>query len=145
MDENNIALIRALQASWSDPDPESFVRLFAPDGRFEDVPYAIRLHGHDELRAHARRMKKHNNGLRVEILTCDATAKTGVAEWRLSHIYAGNFDGVDCTGIPIEIRGLSIYEFDAGRITRATDYWDYMEIVRAVKVLPRALREFRTA
>lgn len=142
---DNIALIRSIQASWSDPDPETFVAVFTPDGEFEDVTYGIRLRGHEALRAHARRMKKHNVNLRIDISTCDATELTGVAEWRLSHVYVGNFDGVDCSGKPIEVRGLSIYEFAAGRIARATDYWNYMEIIRAVGVLPRELRALRTA
>lgn len=140
----NIALIRALQASWSSRDPETFVSLFTADGAFEDVPYAIRLRGHEQLRAHATRMKKHNNNLSVEMVACDATDHTGVAEWRLSHVFTGNFDGVDCTGKPILIRGLSIYLFEGGLISRATDYWDYMDIVRNVGVLPRELRDYRT-
>lgn len=142
---DHIALIRAIQASWSNPDPETFVTVFAPDGEFEDVTYGIRLRGHDALRGHARRMKKHNVNLRIDITTCDATDRTGVAEWRLSHVYVGNFDGVDCSGKRIELRGLSIYEFTEGRIARATDYWNYMEMIRAVGVLPRELRAFRTA
>lgn len=141
----NIALIRSLQASWSDPDPEVFVALFTPDGEFEDVTYGIRLRGHEQLRAHACRMKKHNVQLRIDVSNCDATEKTGVAEWRLSHEYVGNFDGVDCSGKWIELRGSSIYQLAGGRIARATDYWNYMEMIRAVGVLPRELRALRTA
>lgn len=144
MHDAHLALIRGVQQSWSDPDPESFVTLFTPDGVFEDRTYGIMLQGHEQLRAHAARMKKHNVGLKVEILTCDATERTAVAEWELSHVFTGNFDGVDCTGKPIRIRGLSIYEFEAERIRRAADYWNYMEIVRCVGVLPRELRGFRT-
>lgn len=143
--ERHRALIFALHASWADPDPETFVALFAADGIFEDVTYGIRLDGHDALRAHARRMKKHSTGLNVAIDRCDATTSTGVAEWRLSHIYAGNFDGVDCTGRPVTIRGLSIYTFADGRIARAADYWNYMELVQTMEVIPRALRGMRTA
>ena len=145
MNEAHVALIEAIQASWSDPDPEAFVALFAEDGLFEDKTYRIAARGHDQLRAHARRVQKHNIGLKVEILTCDATERTGVAEWRLSHVFTGNFDGVDCTGRPIEIQGLSLYEFTDGRIARAADYWNYMEIVRCVGVLPRELRGLRTS
>jgi hypothetical protein len=80
----HVALIEAIQASWSDPDPEAFVSLFAEDGLFEDKTYGIAARGHEQLGAHARRVQKHNVGLKVEILTCDATYRTGVAEWRLS-------------------------------------------------------------
>ena len=145
MNEANADLIRRLQASWSNPDPESFVSLFADDGLFEDKTYGIRAQGTEQLRVHARRVKKHNVDLRVDILTCDATDETGVAEWRLSHVFTGNFDGVDCTGKPIAIDGLSIYRFAGGKIARAADYWNYMEIVRSVGVLPRELRGFRTS
>ncbi len=124
---------------------ESFVRLFTSDGTFEDVVYGIRVKGREALRAHAARVKKHSADLRIDIVTCDATERTGVAEWRLSHSFVGNFDGVDCTGTPIAIRGLSLYEFRDGLIARATDYWNYMEIVRAVGVLPRELRAYRQA
>ncbi len=142
-DQANIALIRAIQASWSDPDPETFPALFTDDGAFEDVAYGISIRGQEALRAHARRMKKHNVGLHIEVTTCDATAETGVAEWRLSHSFTGNFDGVDRTGVPIDIRGLSVYTFRDGRIARAADYWNYMEMIRAVGVIPRELRNFR--
>lgn len=138
------ALIRALQKSWSDPDPSRFAALFTPDGLFEDKTYGISVRGHEALRAHARRMKKHNAGFSVDILTCDATERTGVAEWVLSHVFTGNFDGIDCTGVPVRICGLSLYEFRDGRIARAADYWNYMEIVRCVGVLPKELRAYRT-
>ena len=141
----HVALIDAIQASWSNPDPQAFVSLFTEDGLFEDKTYGIAVRGHEELRAHARRVQKHNVGLAVEILTADATERTGVAEWRLTHSFTGNFDGVDCTGAPILIHGLSIYEFADGRISRAADYWNYMEIVRSVGVIPRELRNFRTS
>jgi hypothetical protein len=108
------------------------VALFTPDRVFQDICYGLRIEGQVALRAHAQRMKKHNLDLRVDVTTCDATSLTGVAEWRLCHIYAGNFDGVDCTGIPIAICGLSIYHFAAGRIARAADYWDYFELIRAL-------------
>jgi steroid delta-isomerase-like uncharacterized protein len=145
MSKAHIALIEAIQASWSDPDPEAFVSLFTEDGLFEDKSYAIAVRGHEQLRAHARRVQKHNVGLKVEILTCDATERTGVAEWQLSHIFTGKFDGVDCTGRPIEIQGLSLYEFTDNRISRAADYWNYMEIIRCVGVLPRELRGLRVS
>ena len=140
----NVDLIRRLQAGWSDPDAESFVSLFAPDGTFEDKTYGIRVSGEEALRAHVRRVQKHNVRLSIEIVACDATDETGVAEWRLSHVFVGNFDGVDCTGKPIRIEGLSIYRFSGGLIARATDYWNYMELVRCVGILPKELRAFRT-
>ncbi len=46
---------------------------------------------------------------------------------------------------PITMQGLSIYTFEDGLIRTARDYWNYMEIVRAVGVLPRELRDYRTA
>jgi steroid delta-isomerase-like uncharacterized protein len=145
MRQAHVALIEAIQASWSNPDPESFVSLFTKDGIFEDKAYGIALIGHEQLRAHALRMKKHIVGLSIDILTCDATDSTGVAEWRLRHVFEGNFDGVDCTGKPILIEGLSLYQFSDGHIQRAADYWNYMEIVRSVGVLPKELRNFRTS
>ena len=144
-DHPNVSLIRRLQASWSDPDPESFVSLFTEDGVFEDKTYGILVRGCESLRAHARRVKKHNVDLGIDIVTCDATGQTGVAEWRLSHAFIGNFDGIDCTGKPITIEGLSIYSFRDGLIARAADYWNYMDIVRCVGVLPRELRNLRTS
>jgi len=140
----HIALIRSIQKSWSSSDPEMFVQLFTEDGVFEDKTYNIRAEGHAQLRAHAWRVQKHNVDLTVDILTCDATSKTGVAEWRLSHTFRGNFDGVDCTGVPITLHGLSLYQFSEGRIARAADYWNYMEIIRCVGVIPRELRGLRT-
>lgn len=143
--EANRRAIAAQQKGWGHPDPERFASLFVADGRFEDVPYAIVLEGREQLRAHAERVAKHSQGLTVEMIRCDATDTTGVAEWILTHPYVGNFDGVDCTGRAIRIRGLSIYEFRDGLIARATDYWNYMEIIRAVEVIPREIRGFRTA
>lgn len=143
--QHNVELIQKLQQSWSDPDPETFVSLFRPDGVFQDIPYGISLTGHDELRAHATRMKKHSRDLNVRISYSDATLETGVAEWELTHLFSGRFDGVDCADAPVAIRGLSMYIFTDGLISRAVDYWDYMEIVRSVGVIPRELRGLRRA
>lgn len=135
--------MRALQASWRASDPDAFANLFTPHGVFEDVTYGFRAQGYDALRAHAGRMRKHNADLRIDILRCDATDGAGVCEWRLAHTYHGQFDGIDCTGAAIDIRGLSIYEFSDGKISRASDYWNYMELVRAVGVVPREVRRYR--
>ncbi len=143
--EHNRRLIAALLASWSDPDPARFASLFVADGRFEDVPYGIRIIGTEALLAHAARVKKHNVDFEMTMLRCDATATTGVAEWQLAHEYVGRFDGIDCTGRPVRIRGLSIYEFRDGLIASATDYWNYMELVRTMEVIPREIRGFRAA
>lgn len=143
--ERNAAVIRQLQQTWSDPDPGTFARLFREDGEFLDIPYGIHLRGHAELQAHSARMKKHSRDLRIDIHRCDATAETGVAEWTLSHLYSGRFDGVECTNVPIVIAGLSIYTFADGLIVRAADYWNYMEIVRSVQVMPREMRGMRQA
>lgn len=73
------------------------------------------------------------------------TVTTGVAEWQLTHVFAENFDGVDCTARPVRIKGISIYEFRDGLIARSTDYWNYMEMVRAMEGFPREIRNFRGA
>lgn len=143
--EHHIALIRALHASWSDNDPEILPSLFVADGVHEDVPYGISVSGTDALRDYSARMKKHNVALEQKILHCDATATTGVAEWHLTHVFAGNFDGVDCSGRRVRIKGLSVYEFRDGLIARSTDYWNYMEMVHAMEVIPREIRSYRTA
>lgn len=143
---HNIALIRSLQASWSaERSARDFADLFTPDGIFDDVTYKIHVAGHDKLLAHAQRMKKHTGDLDLTILHVDATDTTGVCEWQFSHTFVGNFDGVDCTGRPVDIHGLSLYHFREGRIAHAQDFWNYMEIVRTMEVIPKEIRGFRTA
>ena len=136
----HIERMRALQAGWADPDSDRFAALFTEDAEFEDVVYGNKVRGRAAIRAYHARVAKHARGMRVEISACEATLTTGVCEWRLFHLYSGNFDGVNCTDAKIDIRGLSVYEFADGLIHRARDYWNYMEMIRAVGVLPRELR-----
>jgi hypothetical protein len=42
-------------------------------------------------------VQKQSRGLNIKILHCDATENTGVAEWHLSHVFVGKFDGIECT------------------------------------------------
>lgn len=120
--DHNIALIRKLQTSWhGDSDPADFASCFTPDGVFEDMTYKIHVEGREALEAHARRMHKY------------------------THDFIGNFDGVDCTGRPVNIHGLSLYHFRDGHIAHAQDFWNYMEIVRTMEVIPKEIRGFRTA
>ena len=144
--QHNIALIRTLQASWhGKSDAAAFAACFTSDGVFEDVTYKIHIEGHDALLAHARRMHKYTHDLELDILHVDATEATGVCEWQFTHAFKGNFDGVDCTGRPVNIHGLSLYKFRDGKIAHAQDFWNYMEIVRSMEVIPKEIRGFRTA
>lgn len=144
--QHNIDLIRSLQSSWSaEKDPADFAALFTPNGIFEDVTYKIYVEGQDKLLAHAKRMHKHTGDLDLEILRVDATDTTGVCEWQFVHTFVGNFDGVDCTGRPVNVHGLSLYVFEDGKIAHAKDFWNYMEIVRTMEVIPKEIREYRIA
>ena len=144
--QQNIDTIRKLQTSWhGESDPADFASCFTPDGVFDDVTYKIHVVGQEALLAHAKRMHKYTHDLDLEILHVDATDTTGVCEWQFAHAFVGNFDGVDCTGRPVNIHGLSMYNFRDGRIAHAQDFWNYMEIVRTMEVIPKEIRGFRTA
>jgi ketosteroid isomerase-like protein len=58
-------------------------------------------------------------------------------EWRMSGMFSGaQFQGIDPTGKPVEVRGMDMLEIENGEIVSNTAYYDGMAFARQVGMFP---------
>src|SRR5437867_575427 len=76
-------------------------------------------------------------------LAPDAVDEVGdkvVAEWRLAATHSGTLElddlRLDATGRRVELRGVLIAEFEGDRIKRFRQYWNEVELLEGLGLLP---------
>ena len=105
-------------ASWSAHDLERLLLLFTADVVYEDVPMGAVNRGVTELRAFAEQILARLPDITFELQSSFTDGSRGGAEW----VMRGTRD--PATGKRVEVRGVSVFEFDGDKVRRCSDYWD---------------------
>jgi steroid delta-isomerase-like uncharacterized protein len=122
--------------AWSSHDPERVLALFTDDCVFEDVTFGVVTRSKDELRGFANGAFAAVPDLKFELTSRFAAGQWAAIEWIMSGTHKGDFPGMPATGKRISVRGSSIFELEAGKIRRESDYWDAATFMRQVGLLP---------
>lgn len=134
------ALLDNVYAAWRRHDIEDLVSYFSEDCVYEDLAMSAINHGRDGLRQFAKEVLKTMPDFQVEYTRRFATEAFGAGQWRITATWNGDFEGVDCTGKPIEFIGLSYYEFEGEKIKKAMDCWDFTVMMKGLGMLRQDLR-----
>jgi steroid delta-isomerase-like uncharacterized protein len=90
-----------------------------------------------ELRGFVNRAFSGVPGFVHEVRSGFAGDEWAIIEWGMSGTHKGDFPGVPATGKHFcSIRGSTILELRAGKISRESDYWDAATFMRQVGLLP---------
>jgi len=120
---------KAWSAEWlrrfSAADPTLLIDLYGDDASFEDVTLGRRVSGKTELVAFfGAFMNRAERTNRFTLLRYVGDAKSGAIEWAWEARHEGDFLGQPARGKTTSVRGVSVLEFDGGKVREQRDYWD---------------------
>ena len=126
---DNQALERILDqwaTAWSSNDSERLLPLFTDNIVYEDVTFGAVNQGKTALRDFATATFGAFADLKFELKSrmVAADGKSGAMEWVWRGRQTKDFPGLPATNKPFEIRGATVVQFNDGKISRNSDYWD---------------------
>jgi steroid delta-isomerase-like uncharacterized protein len=125
--------------AWSSADsddPDRVLALFTDDCVFEDVTFNLVARGKPELRSFVTKAFAAVPDFKYDLRSRLMTERWAAIEWVMSGTHHGDFPGIPATGKRFSaVRGTSIFELEAGKIRRESDYWDAATFMKQVGLL----------
>lgn len=140
MAHDNEKLLAEYPAAWSAHDIEKIKSFFIDDCVYEDPTLGVKKKGKEGLLEFIDEILTMQPDFRLEYQHYFATDTHGAAVWTISNTWNGHFHGVDCTGKRVHFSGVTLFEFNNGKISRNTDYWDLIPLLVQLGVLTEDLR-----
>jgi steroid delta-isomerase-like uncharacterized protein len=123
--------------AWSSNDPERVLALFADDCFFEDLTLGVAAQGKEELRSFVNIAFAAVPVFTYGLVSRFVASEWASIEWVMSGTHKGDLPGMPATGRRfLSVRGSTILELEAGKIRRASDYWDAATFMKQVGLLP---------
>ncbi|MEA2420662.1 MAG: hypothetical protein QOE60_2868 [Thermoleophilaceae bacterium] len=117
-------------------DVDGMMDHWKEDGVVDLVPIGI-LRGRNEISAFFRDMFAAFPDAETTVTRVAAGQNEVAVEWRMNATFSGaQFQGVEPTGRPVELRGVDIVEIADGEIVSNTAYYDGMAFARGAGLLP---------
>jgi len=123
-------------AAWQARDGERLAALYSATGVYEAVPVAARHQGAAAIAAFISETVRTSNDFALTATmryVCDRWA--GV-EWIVSGTHTGDYTTARATRKPFRVRGMTLFELDAGKIQRSADYYDGMTWLQQLGLVP---------
>lgn len=128
-DADKVKLIEAEAAGWSQ-NMEQLMSVYADDVTYVDTPLGSTFRGKGELRAFAQGFFNAFPDLKAVITSTVVAGDRAASEWRFTGTQVGDLAGMPASNKQMDLRGVSIYEFEGGKIKRKIDYWDMATLVK---------------
>ena len=128
--ENEIA-IRSLMSMVGAGNADDVAGLFYPDAVYDDYANQQQYRGLEEIAGYIAGGTRWATGVSVDVMAVHLTETGAVAEWVFTGIQdqpIGSFLPV-VTGREVVLNGITLIEMDGGRIRRAADYVDALQLV----------------
>jgi steroid delta-isomerase-like uncharacterized protein len=117
-------------------DPEAVAGHWAAEGIDDIVPVGV-LRGPAEIASFFRELFAASPDLETTVTRLVAGEREAAVEWRMTgHFSGGPFQGIEPNGRRFEMRGLDLMEFEDGKLTANTGYYDGMEFARQIGLMP---------
>ena len=115
---------------WNNQKAERASEVFTKDILYEDVPLGAVFHGADEFVAFAKNVFTTFPQSTFTLVKSSCSHQQGFIEWIRNAIDTQEEGkGFFQTGLPIEVRGVSVIEIHENRISRNSDYWDFATVM----------------
>ena len=128
-DADKIRLIVAEAAGWS-RNMDQLLSVFTDDITYVDTPLGSTFRGKEELRAFAQGFFNAFPDLKAVITSTVVSGNRAASEWIFTGTQTGDLAGMPASNKQMDLRGVSIYEFEGGKIKRKIDYWDMATLVK---------------
>ena len=122
-------------AAWASHDAEKVVGLFTDDCMFEDVTFELSVRGKEQLRGLVSAVFAAMPDVIFEVTGGVAGGDRAAVEWVMSGIHKGDLPGMPATGKRFSVRGTTILELQGGKISRESDYWDAVTLMKQVGLM----------
>ncbi|HEX6307510.1 MAG TPA: ester cyclase [Longimicrobiales bacterium] len=125
------AVTRWFEEVWNHRSRDAIDRMMHPDcltaveGR--DAPLT-----RDDFKEYHRAFLNAVPDIKAEVLWVIAEGDTAIASWRGTGTHTGAGLGIPPSGRPVDFTGLSVFEFEDGRIARGFDKWNRGEMIASL-------------
>jgi len=119
-------------AAWNSHDVDRIASYYTEDCIHEDVAMGSKFYGQAELKVGITPLFAACPDFKMELKALFSVAGWSALEWVMSGTQVGDFEnlGIPATGKGFSIRGASIIEFKDDRISRNTDYWNLISMLK---------------
>ena len=129
--------LRDFYASMAARDLDRMVTFLSDQCSYEDVPVGVLSRGREEIRAFFSTTFSEWSDLEVRVETIFAAERWACSEWTWAGRFSGEVLGTKVAQAQASLRIGSIIELHEGQISRVTDYWDLVDVLQQIGVLPR--------
>jgi C-1 hydroxylase len=124
-------------AAFNRGDAEGVVATAVEDVLWRDVAFPMPLHGRGELRAAVEGYVAAMPDLHVDVTSLTFEEPRLALEWTATGTHRGELLGLAPTGRAIKTYGASVATFDDdGHVIEGMTYWNLLEMMRQLGMLP---------
>lgn len=123
-------------AFWSSHDLEKGLALFTDDCVYEDVTFGAVNKGKAELRNFANSNFAAFPDLKIQLTTRVIAGNRAAMEWVMTGTHKGDLPGMPATNKSFSVRGATVLELRQGKISRDSDYWDSVTLLKQLGLMP---------
>ncbi|WP_223547966.1 nuclear transport factor 2 family protein [Aestuariivivens sp. NBU2969] len=129
--EKNLNLANSLMELWESGDTTKSKAIFHKDCEYIDIPNHYIFKGIDGVNKYVRHVHNWGSNIDMEIRNINISEKIGYAEWTFKALQSSPITGriPVATNKKISIKGVTVLEFNNGKIQKATDYMDVLGFV----------------
>jgi steroid delta-isomerase-like uncharacterized protein len=131
-------LIGDYLAAWNSHDTKKVLSFFTEDIVYEDVAVGVVKRGKKELNDFIDEFFTGFPDLKFEVRNHFFSMERSCREWVMTGTHSGDLPKLPATGRTIKVRGAGISEVKGDKISRHTDYYDMVTLLRQLGVLPPA-------
>lgn len=129
----------AYYEAWNRHDGEAVASFFTDDGVYADQPLGQRHQGKEAIAAFVRSAESDfSSDFRLTPADHFESADRYALVWDFggTHDRSSDSPPLPATGKKYTVRGVSVGRFEAGKIKENTDYWNVVEFLTQVGLMP---------
>jgi steroid delta-isomerase-like uncharacterized protein len=131
----------AYHDAWNRHDGEAVASFFTDDGVYADQTLGQRNEGREAIKRFVDSTGGFSSDLRIVQLDMFTTDDRYALVWDMTgtHDQSSQDSAMPATGKKFTIRGASIGRLEGGKIKENTDYWNMIEFLTQVGLMPAAV------
>ena len=131
-------LYRDYLAAWNSHDTKKVLSFYTDDCVYEDLALGVVKRGKKELSDFINESFTGFPDFKFELKGCFFSTERACTEWVMTGTHSGDLPKLRATGRTISVRGAGISEVKGDKLSRHTDYYDMVTLLRQLGVIPPA-------
>jgi steroid delta-isomerase-like uncharacterized protein len=123
--------------AWNSHNADRVLSFMAPEALYVDTTLGERLNGHDAIRHFIDSMAETlSTDYRFELTNAFFTDTDYAAEWDMLGTHDRSDGRLPVTGKQFRIHGVSIGKLRGGKIAENRDYWNMVDFLTQIGIMP---------